>query len=89
MIKYYSLEQSEIGYSFQLHCLLTVLCPTDYCKNGGSCMGQNVCQCRSGYYGNQCEHTGMHVTIIVCKMYKLYNSLFIVYTASFVSTEWF
>jgi hypothetical protein len=22
-------------------------------------MGQNVCQCRSGYYGNQCEHTGM------------------------------
>lgn len=39
--------------------VLPVLCPTDYCKNGGSCMGQNVCQCRSGYYGNQCEHTGM------------------------------
>ncbi|XP_052098806.1 uncharacterized protein LOC127733493 [Mytilus californianus] len=33
------------------------LCSAGYCLNGGSCMGQNVCLCTTGYYGSRCEHT--------------------------------
>ena len=51
---------------------LPVLCPTDYCKNGGSCMGQNICQCRSGYYGNQCEHTGMQSFFAIYINFTIY-----------------
>ncbi|XP_056004432.1 uncharacterized protein LOC125658725 isoform X2 [Ostrea edulis] len=38
-------------------CDPTVLCPKDFCKNGGTCMGLGVCKCPKGFYGNNCNQT--------------------------------
>lgn len=42
------------------------LCPKDFCKNGGTCMGTNVCKCVSGFYGDSCDQSGI--------LHSLFNS---------------
>ncbi|XP_061171667.1 uncharacterized protein LOC133181143 [Saccostrea echinata] len=36
-------------------CDPAVLCSQDFCKNGGTCMGVNVCKCTHGFYGDSCD----------------------------------
>ena len=33
------------------------LCNPGFCKNGGTCMGNNVCSCPTGFYGYSCQIT--------------------------------
>ena len=36
----------------------SVLCPKDFCKNGGTCVGNHVCKCQHGFYGDSCDQSG-------------------------------
>ncbi|XP_062591670.1 uncharacterized protein LOC134253173 [Saccostrea cucullata] len=36
-------------------CDPAALCSKDFCKNGGTCIGVNVCKCTSGFYGDSCD----------------------------------
>ena len=41
----------------QLLFLLTGLCRTGFCQNGGSCIGEHLCLCPQGFYGDHCHLT--------------------------------
>ncbi|KAH3707245.1 hypothetical protein DPMN_066644 [Dreissena polymorpha] len=50
----------EIRACFKLElqgCDPTAMCTANWCKNNGTCIGQNVCKCPTGYFGTQCGQT--------------------------------
>ncbi|XP_053406621.1 lactadherin-like [Mercenaria mercenaria] len=53
-------SKSEGRACFKLEvkgCDPTALCSSGWCQNGGTCMGENVCLCPSGFVGSRCELT--------------------------------
>ncbi|XP_060084593.1 uncharacterized protein LOC132563855 [Ylistrum balloti] len=46
-----------------LGCDPSTLCPVDFCKNGGTCVGEGQCSCTHGYYGSDCSVTKLTTTV--------------------------
>ncbi|XP_071090000.1 uncharacterized protein [Haliotis cracherodii] len=66
-----------------LGCEPTGLCQKDFCKHGGTCVGDNLCQCKGAYFGEQCQYTEIEIHTFITKFIFLRIENNILLTTSF------
>ncbi|WAR21584.1 hypothetical protein MAR_015558, partial [Mya arenaria] len=59
------------------------LCSTNFCLNGGTCMGENICQCPSGFVGTKCETPTNNIQQISLAFVNITNNILITARQSF------
>ncbi|GFN84181.1 von Willebrand factor d and egf domain-containing protein [Plakobranchus ocellatus] len=50
------------------------LCAPKYCQNNGTCIGENLCKCTDGYYGNRCELTKNQIILHPARFLTMTNN---------------
>ncbi|XP_060579493.1 uncharacterized protein LOC132736386 isoform X3 [Ruditapes philippinarum] len=78
-------SKSEGRACFKLEikgCDPKALCSDNWCQNGGTCMGENVCLCQNGYVGSRCEKQVTDIKVTNMTFVNISNNVIITTTTT-------